>query len=105
MSIEEREAVADLIAAKPTAGVVIRGTGGCRKLRVKKPGKGKSGGYRVIFVFGGTDIPVFLITVFSKTEKTNLTQTERNSLSALAKRLLVGARANEEHIRQDRRRS
>lgn len=48
-------------------------------------GKGKSGGYRIIFAFGGGDIPVFLITVFGKGEKDNLSQAERNELAKLTK--------------------
>ena len=63
------------------------GCGGARKLRVAKPGKGKSGGYRVITYFGGEEVPVFLLTVFGKNEKANLTQAERNALAGLTKRL------------------
>lgn len=103
MSDEEPTAVVDLIASDPTAGAVMPGTGGCRKLRVSKPGRGKSGGYRVITFFGGTDIPVFMLTVFGKNEKANLTRAERNALCKLTKTLKAGARANEERIRQDRR--
>jgi len=42
--------------------------------------KGKSGGYRVITFFTGTDILVFLLTIFSKNEKTDLTPKERRVL-------------------------
>ena len=63
------------------------GCGGARKLRVAKPGKGKSGGYRVISYFAGDDVPVFLLTVFGKNEKTNLTKAERNVLAGLTKTL------------------
>jgi hypothetical protein len=84
---DERTAVVDLLAANPTAGDIMPGCGGARKLRVAKPGKGKSGGYRVITYFGGDDLPVFLLTVFGKNERANLTQAERNGLAALTKRL------------------
>lgn len=57
------------------------GTGGCRKLRWRKPGQGKSGSYRVVTYFDGEDIPVILLTVFGKGEKTNLTKGERNLLA------------------------
>lgn len=87
MSDAEREAVVNLIAANPEAGAVMPGCGGARKLRVAKPGRGKSGGYRVITYFGGDEIPVFLLTVFAKGEKDNLTQGERNLLAGLTKRL------------------
>jgi len=87
MSEEERIAVVDLIAADPEAGEIMPGCGGARKLRVAKPGKGKSGGYRVISYFAGDDVPVFLLTVFGKNEKTNLTKAERNVLAGLTKTL------------------
>jgi len=85
MSADEQAAVVDLIAANPEAGDIMPGCGGARKLRVAKPGTGKSGGYRIITYFGGEDIPVFLLTVFGKNEKANLTQAERNTLAALTK--------------------
>ena len=50
-------------------------------------GKGKSGGYRIVWYFGGGDIPVFLLTVFGKGEKANLTQGERNALRQMTKLL------------------
>jgi hypothetical protein len=87
MTDEERNTVVDVLAANPTAGEIMPGCGGARKLRVAKPGKGKSGGYRVITYFGGEDVPVFLLTVFGKNERANLTKAERNGLAVLAKRL------------------
>jgi hypothetical protein len=87
MTEDERGAVVDVLAANPTAGDIMPGCGGARKLRVAKPGKGKSGGYRVITYFGGDHLPVFLLTVFGKNERANLTQSERNGLAALTKRL------------------
>lgn len=64
------------------------GCGGARKLRVARPGKGKSGGYRVVSYFAGRDVPVFLLTVFPKNMKTNLTQAERNAFAGATKRLV-----------------
>ena len=87
MGDEERSAVVDTVAADPTAGEIMPGCGGARKLRIARPGKGKSGGYRVITYFGGDDVPVFLLTVFGKNEKANLNKAERNALAALTKRL------------------
>lgn len=87
MDEEERFGVVDLIAANPEAGAIMPGCGGARKLRVRKPGTGKSGGYRVITYYAGEDVPVFLLTVFGKGEKDNLTKAERNALAGLTKRL------------------
>ena len=80
---DERKRIVDFIAANPDAGQEIPGTGGARKLRFAGKGKGKSGGYRVITFYSGQDIPVFLLNVFAKNEKTDLTQKERNQLKAV----------------------
>ncbi|MGL6043222.1 MAG: type II toxin-antitoxin system RelE/ParE family toxin [Sandaracinobacteroides sp.] len=87
MGTDEMAAVVDILAADPLAGDIMPGCGGARKLRVARPGTGKSGGYRVITYFAGEDVPVFLLTVFGKTEKVTLAKAERNALAALTKRL------------------
>jgi len=76
----ERLAIVTWIAAKPAAGDVIEGTGGARKVRFAGRDKGKSGSYRVITFYSGPDIPVFLLTIFSKNEKSDLTPKERRVL-------------------------
>jgi hypothetical protein len=65
------------------AGDLIEGTGGARKLRVAGRGKGKSGGYRVVTFYAADDVPVFLLDLYGKGEKANLTQAEKNALRAI----------------------
>lgn len=77
----------DLIASDPQCGVVMVGTGGCRKVRLAGRGFGKSGGYRIIFVYGGVGMPAILLTVFGKGEKDNLSKAERNDLEQLSRML------------------
>ena len=79
----ERTAIVDYIAQHPSAGEVMSGTGGARKVRFGGRGKGKSGGYRVITFYSGEDIPVFLLNIFAKGEKINLTKAEQNELRAI----------------------
>ncbi len=79
----EREEAVRLVASEPDGGSTMSGTGGVRKARIAGRGKGKSGGYRIVWWFGGDDIPVFLLTVFGKGEKDNLTLGERNALRSL----------------------
>jgi hypothetical protein len=43
---EQRDAIVDFIAGRPSAGVEIPGTGGARKVRFAGRGRGKRGGYR-----------------------------------------------------------
>src|SRR5580658_592600 len=79
-SEEERADIVALVAADPECGDVIRGTGGFRKVRVARRGMGKSGGARVVYIWRNERFPVFLITVFPKNEKENLSMAERNTL-------------------------
>jgi hypothetical protein len=80
---EGRAAIVSLIALNPEAGEVMAGTGGARKVRFAGRGKGKSGGFRVITFYGGGDMPVFLLDVFGKGSKANLSKEERNELKAI----------------------
>jgi hypothetical protein len=79
----EHLAIVDHMARHPVAGDIIPGTGGARKVRFAGRGKGKSGGYRVITFYTGPEFPVFLLNVFAKGEKINLTMAERNILRAV----------------------
>ena len=58
-------------------------TGGVRKLRWARQGSGTSGGFRVIYYFHSERIPLFLLALYGKNEKTNLTKTERNQMRKL----------------------
>ena len=84
----ERAAIVTWIAAHPEAGDMIEGTGGARKVRFAGKGKGKSGGYRVITFYSGSSIPVFLLNVFAKNEKTDMTAKERNTLKQILSKLV-----------------
>ena len=60
----------------PDAGDVIRGSGGVRKVRWASGGKGKSGGVRVIYYWLKADDQIFLLTLYGKSEKENLSAAE-----------------------------
>jgi hypothetical protein len=78
----ERQSLIDWLAANPLAGDLMAGTGGARKVRWAAKGKGKSGGVRTITYFAGEGVPLFLLAVFAKGEKVNLSKAERNALKA-----------------------
>src|SRR6204780_340393 len=88
LDADEQAAIVDTVSADPQGGVVIPGTGGVRKLRVAASGRGKRGGARVIYVFGGESLPVFLLAVFAKNEKSDLSRAERNDLVRATAELL-----------------
>jgi hypothetical protein len=80
----ELERIVSMVAADPQCGEVIPGTGGLRKVRVARSGMGKRGGARLIYIVRGKVFPVFLIAVYAKNEKGNLTRKERNGLAQRA---------------------
>ena len=85
LSGEERGDVIRYLAAHPKAGDLIEGTGGVRKLRWGRGNSGKSGGVRVIYYFHSDVIPLYLLTMFGKGERANLSKAERNELRELVK--------------------
>jgi hypothetical protein len=76
---DERRSIVDYVAASPRAGDLIVGSGGARKIRFAAPGRGKSGGYRVVTYYGGDDLPVFLLNVFKKGDRVNLSARRRST--------------------------
>jgi hypothetical protein len=89
MSEREREEAVKTIAENPDCGDVLVGTGGVRKMRFAVQGRGKSGGVRIVYFFKNEGMPVFMLTVFAKNEKANLSQAERNELAKLVKILVA----------------
>lgn len=64
----------------PDAGDMMVGTGGLRKIRYAFDGRGKSGSARVCYVDFAAFEKNYLIQVFSKDEKANLSDAEKNQL-------------------------
>lgn len=83
LSSSERQDIIDYLAEHPKAGDLMEGTGGVRKLRWRRGGQGKSGGVRVIYYYHDDLMPLYLLTLFTKGERSNLTKFERNELSGL----------------------
>lgn len=75
------------LAANPTSGDLVPGTGGLRKLRWALPGRGKRGGARVIYFVHSERMPLFLLTAYAKNERADLSQDERKEFRNLVKQL------------------
>ena len=88
LSVEERQDLINYLAEHPKSGDIMEGTGGVRKLRWRRGGQGKSGGVRVIYYFHDDLMPLYLLTLFAKGVKVNLTKGERNELADLVEALV-----------------
>lgn len=83
MDDEERGLLVDYLAYNPTAGELIPGTGGVRKLRWALEGRGKRGGARVVYFYHGEAMPLFALTAYAKNERADLSQADRNDFRRL----------------------
>ena len=80
---DERRDIVSHLAKHPKAGELMEGTGGVRKLRWARGGRGKSAGVRVIYYVHSDAMPLYLLTLFAKNERVNLSKAERNDLAAM----------------------
>ncbi|BEG73461.1 hypothetical protein [Achromobacter xylosoxidans] len=83
LTAQERQDLIDYLAGNPKAGDIMEGTGGIRKLRWRRGDHGKSAGVRVIYYYHDALMPLYLLTLFAKGDKGNLTKAERNDLVSL----------------------
>ena len=74
---KERQELVDFIAVNPLAGAEIIGTGGMRKIRWTRAGMGKRGGARVIYFYYNETAPVYLLTVYAKSKKEDLSRRKK----------------------------
>ncbi len=61
-----------LLIEQPEAGDVVRGSGGVRKLRWRAPGRGKRGGYRVIYFAKVQQGVIWMLTLYPKNVRENI---------------------------------
>ena len=76
----ERAEIVSFLSNNPTAGTLIPGTGGLRKVRFRGRGKGKSGGYRTLHYYAARDVPLFLMALVDKGERADISKAESNEL-------------------------
>lgn len=83
---EYRELQTELVE-NPQRGDLIKGGGGIRKLRFALQGCGKSGGVRVIYYWVKDDHLIYMLVVYPKSRKDNLTDKETAILREFVKEL------------------
>jgi hypothetical protein len=86
------------ILVAPRKGDEIPGSGGFRKIRLSREGssKGKSGSYRVLYLYVQAYATVFLVMVFGKNDKADISMADRNALAKRAGALKAWAKARHE---------
>jgi mRNA-degrading endonuclease RelE of RelBE toxin-antitoxin system len=95
MDEESRKLFIDYIAAHPLKGNLIVGTGGVRKIRWTGDSyQGKRGWVRVIYYYYDESIPIFLLTVYGKNKKENLTQDEKNTVKSTISKIVETYKEN-----------
>ena len=78
-SESERDTFLYYITRNPLAGVVIPGTGGVRKIRWGRHGRGKRSGVRVVYLYSSAEV-IWLLTIYAKNEIEDIPANELNSM-------------------------
>lgn len=100
-SEEEREVFINFISSNPLAGQEIPGSEGVRKIRWRQRGKGKRGGVRVIYFFYNLKFPLFLLNVYPKAEKDDLTPAQKKQITQFVKTLKAKLKAKFKEARHE----
>ena len=93
MDEAERGELIDFLARNPLAGDLIRETGGVRKVRWKRPGAGKSGGFRAVYFFYDDDAPIYAILAYGKGDQADLNAAQRKAATAFVQALKAAIRS------------
>lgn len=84
---DEYRELQNLLIEDPERGEIIKGGGGIRKVRYALPGRGKSGGIRVIYYWIAKEGQILMLLAYPKSRKDNLTDRETAILRSIVKEL------------------
>ena len=84
---DEYAGLQNVLVENPERGDIIKGGGGIRKLRHALSGRGKSGGVRVIYYWLRDDGQIYMLLIYPKSKKDNLTDRETALLREFVKEL------------------
>ncbi len=86
MNDDEYKELQEALVAKPDLGVLIKNSGGLRKVRWSVDGRGKRGGVRVIYYWMTNNDQVYMLYVFPKNTQDNLTDAQIKTLRQIVER-------------------
>lgn len=86
ISDDDYRLLQEALITRPDAGVIIKGSGGLRKVRWKLEGKGKSGGVRVIYYWVNADDQIRMMYAYKKSNQSDLTPDQIAALKEIAQR-------------------
>ena len=87
LSDEDYRKLQSYLIERPDAGAIIQHSGGVRKVRWAAGGKGKSGGLRIIYYWMKSDDQIFLLTLYGKGDKADLSAAEIKQVVKLIEEL------------------
>lgn len=75
------------LQSNPEKGALIKGAGGVRKARMRLPGRGKSGGARVIYLYLENHALLYLLTLYTKKEQSDLTPDQKKAIHGVVEEI------------------
>ena len=88
MPDDEYKVIQQALVLRPEAGKIIKGSGGLRKIRCNTRGRGKRGGLRLIYYWDKINSQIYMLLVYEKSKKDDLSSEQLKSLKNLMKELL-----------------
>ena len=83
MSDEDYRELQQMLVGDPERGAIIRSSGGLRKIRWARPGRGKRGGVRAIYYWARSREILLMLLVYGKNEQDDLTPEQLRVLKSL----------------------
>lgn len=86
MSDDEYKELQEALVIKPDLGVLIKSSGGLRKIRWSVDGRGKRGGVRIIYYWMTENEQLYMMYIFPKSTQENLTDAQTKALRQIVER-------------------
>jgi len=85
LTVEERADLIRTLSENPRSGTIIPGMGGARKMRFGGGGRGKQGGFRVVWYVAGDDTPILALLLYGKGDQVDLTPDQKRAFVSIIK--------------------